>query len=170
MPLNSTVRLVHRRGSAVTHATASTLRTERQGQGYRRLGAQAPFGSLFRKLANRRARVFNRVEFHSPQRSRRPPAGAAPLCITRQLLYCTGYARFLTVSGAQGDGSCLFHSLSYGLGRGSAGQLRRETADWCVGYRVGHPFCAPVCRGWHLRCLRLWVVSMSPPGDCRCQD
>ena len=26
MPLNSTVRLVHRRGSAVTHATASTVR------------------------------------------------------------------------------------------------------------------------------------------------
>ena len=61
MPLNSTVRLVHRRGSAVTHATASTLRTEGQGQGYRRLGAQAPFGSLSGKLANRRARVFNRV-------------------------------------------------------------------------------------------------------------
>lgn len=33
-----------------------------------------------------------------------------------------------------GDGSCLYHSLAYGLGDGNASRLRRELADWVEGH------------------------------------
>ena len=42
------------------------------------------------------------------------------------------------IIGQPGDGNCLFHSISYGLGQGNAYQLRQEIADWIKKNPVAH--------------------------------
>ena len=59
-----------------------------------------------------------------------------------------------------GDGSCLFHSMAYGLGGTSASSLRREIADWIAANPRLEIAETPVS-DW-VRWDSSWCVAQSP--------
>lgn len=69
-----------------------------------------------------------------------------------------------------GDGSCLFHSMAYGLGGTSATSLRRDIADWIAAH-PRHEIAETPVSDW-VRWDSSWCVAVSaPPAPFRtCAD